>query len=930
MAAAGLYEDDAQIGMRRSGWADLSLGRKGVVVVALPLVALVVSTLTYLWVEREEERLQEGVARTFEVRDEIQQVAQSLLNAETGARGFLLTRDESFLGPYERATEELPSGLERLRDLVELNPDQNQRVARVQDLADEQLTLMGRLIDSANGAETAQRDDLLAESKSVQDGLRAELGAMRREENRLLAIRIRNVDRIQEAALLAIAGGGLLGLLGGLAAMAMFTSGVVKRVQRLEDNARRIDKGQDLLPMPRADDEIGRLGRQIEASGHLLNARQSELHEARKFLEQLIERSPVIIFRRDPKDLRTTFISSNLERILGYTPQEMIENEDLWTESIHPDDIDRVVAETLEAVEGGATSLTRPRYRIQRKDGDWAWLESVLRIEYVDGVARDMLGYALDVTNRHRIEQELAERELTLSTILDTSPDVIVITDELGSRRYASPSITETLGYTIEEALGGGPEAVHPEDRRLAVEQVRRAAAGETAVRARYRMRHKDGRWVWLDVSAQRLVLQDADDRKKRNEIILYAREVTAQVELESELRRARDDAESSSRAKSEFLSRMSHELRTPLNAILGFAQILEMEGLADLSKDSVEEILKGGRHLLDLINEVLDIARIETGKLGLSLEPVQLEEVVNESIGLVRPLAAPREIVLKGPTDIPSNWHVMADRQRVKQVLLNLLSNAVKYNRSGGHVELTCEPTDQGHMRIKVADTGPGIPTERMDLLFSPFERLGAEHTGIEGTGLGLALTKVLIEAMGGAIEVESSPEGGSKFIVSLLLVETPVDRVTLVEPPTGAGPSVRPSRTLLYIEDNLSNLKLVEHILARRPEVRLHAAMQGRLGLELIREHRPDLVLLDLNLPDISGAEVLSTMRNDVSTRDIPVVIISADATSHQIDRLIEAGARAYMTKPLDVQRFLDVVDESLEGDPLNGSRNEADDWR
>ncbi|HZK49988.1 MAG TPA: PAS domain-containing protein, partial [Actinomycetota bacterium] len=748
MAAAGLCKDDAQIGMRRSGWADLSLGRKGVVVVALPLVALVVSTLTYLWVEREEERLQEGVEHTFEVRDEIQQVAQSLFNAETGARGFLLTRDESFLEPYERATDELPSGLERLSDLVERNPDQSRRAARIDSLTDEQLALMGQLIESANGAETAQRDDLLAESKAVLDGLRAELGAMRQEENRLLGIRIRNVDRIQEVALFAIAGGGLLGLLGGLAAMAMFTSGVVNRVQRVEDNARRIHMGEDLLPMPRADDEIGRLGRQIEASGRLLEARQSELHEARKFLEQLIERSPVIIFRRDPKNLRTTFISSNLERILGYTPQEMMEDEDLWTDSIHPDDIDEVDAQTGEALESGATSLTRPRFRFKRKDGDWVWLESVLRIEYADGVARDMLGYALDVTNRYRIEQELAERELTLSTILDTSPDVIVITDELGSRRYVSPSITNTLGYTTEEALGGGPEAVHPEDRRLAVEQVRRAAAGETAVRARYRMRHKDGRWVWLDVRAQRLVLHETDDRKKRNEIILYAREVTAQVELESELRRARDDAESSSRAKSEFLSRMSHELRTPLNAILGFAQILEMEGLDDFSKDSVEEILKGGRHLLDLINEVLDIARIETGKLGLSLEPVQLKEVVNESIGLVRPLAAPREIILKGPTDIPSNWHVMADRQRVKQVLLNLLSNAVKYNRSGGHVELTCEPTELGHMRIKVADTGPGIPPERMDLLFSPFERLGAEHTGIEGTGLGLALTKVLIEA--------------------------------------------------------------------------------------------------------------------------------------------------------------------------------------
>lgn len=916
--------------MRGGRWADLSLGRKGVVVIALPLVALVVSTLTFLWVEREENRLQARVAHTFEVRDEIQQVARSLLDAETGARGFLLTGDESFLEPYERAAGELPSGLARLSSLVEGNSVQSRRAARVEKLADQQLTLMGRLTGSADGAVAGQRGDLLLDSKSVQDELRTELGAMRQEENRLLAIRTRNVDRIQEVALFAIAGGGLLGLLGGLAAMVMFTTGVVKRVQRLEDNARRIDQGQDLRPLAEADDEIGRLGKQIEATGQLLDARQSELREARKFLEQLIERSPVIIFRRDPKDLRTTFVSSNLERLLGFSPEEMMEDQDLWMERIHPDDVDQVVAQTREALESGSTSLTRPRFRFHRKDGKWVWLEAVLRIEYDNGKPRDMLGYALDVTNRHKIEQELAERELTLSTILGTSPDVIVITDELGKRRYVSPSITATLGYSIEEALGGGPEAVHAEDRRLAVEQVRRAAAGEAAVRARYRMRHKDGRWVWLDVRAQRLVLHEADDPRKRNEIILYAREVTAQVELESELRRAKDDAESSSRAKSEFLSRMSHELRTPLNAILGFAQILELEELDDFSKDSVEEILKGGRHLLDLINEVLDIARIETGRLGLSLEPVQLREVVNESIGLVRPLAAPRAIVLKGPADIPSDWYVMADRQRVKQVLLNLLSNAVKYNRAGGHVELTCEPTEQSHMCIKVADTGLGIPPERMDLLFSPFERLGAEHTGIEGTGLGLALTKVLIEAMGGAIEVETSTERGSKFTVSLLLVEGPADRASVDDLPAGADEGVRPSRTLLYIEDNLSNLKLVEHILARRPEVRLHAAMQGRLGLELIREHHPDLVLLDLNLPDISGAEVLSSMGEDPSTRDIPVVIISADATRHQIDRLMEAGARAYMTKPLDVRRFLDVVDESLEGDALNGLSNVADERR
>jgi PAS domain S-box-containing protein len=909
--------------MRTTGWADLSLGRKGVVVIALPLVALVVSTLAFLWVEREEDRIRDEVDHTLEVRDEIQQTSQALTDAETGARGYLLTRDETFLEPYREALAQLPSALARLDSLVVNVSDQSKRVQRIEDLASEQLALIGDLTDPEGAPTGDVRSELLLESKEVQDELRSELDAMRDQQNRLLAVRTRNVDGIQNVAFFVIAGGALLGLLGGLAAMAMFTSGVVKRVQQLEENARRIDEGGKLLRASRADDEIGRLSRQIEATGKLLKARQSELHEARGFLEQLIERSPVIIFRRDPSDLRTTFVSSNLERILGFKPEEITRDQDLWVERIHPDDVDHVLAQTQEALERGATSIARPRFRFRHRNGDWIWLESVIRIEYEDGKPRDMLGYALDVSNRQRVEQELAERQNALSTILDTSPDVIVITDELGNRRYVSPSITDTLGYTTEEALGAGPDAVHPEDRRLAIEQLRRAASGEAAVRARYRMRHKEGRWVWLDVRAQRLE-PSHEDSSERTEIILYAREVSAQVELESELRRAKEEAESSSRAKSEFLSRMSHELRTPLNAILGFAQILEMEQLDVIAKDSVEEILKGGRHLLDLINEVLDIARIETGKLGLSLEPVQLREVVDESLGLVRPLAAQRDVALRGPSDLQENWHVMADRQRIKQVLLNLLSNAVKYNRPGGHVELSCVATEQGHMHIRVADTGLGIPPERMDLLFSPFERLGAEHTGVEGTGLGLALSKVLIEAMGGAIEVDSSPERGSKFTVSLLLVEGPVERAIVDDVRDLAGSGFRPSRTLLYIEDNLSNLKLVEHILARRPEIKLHAAMQGRLGLDLIKEHHPDLVLLDLNLPDISGAEVLSILREGASTRDIPVVIISADATRHQIDRLMEAGARAYMTKPLDVQRFLEVVDESIESFDVSSRGN------
>jgi len=904
-------------------WANLSLGRKGLAVVALPTVALLVMTVTFLWVEQQEDRTQERLMQTFQVRDEIQQTFRLLINAETAARGFLLTREESFLDPYDDALEELPRTLENLSRLVVDSPDQVARLERVSELSAQQIEVIGSLIDSTE-LSRAQRREVLVESKSLQDQLRAELDDMRENQSRLLERRTEDLESAQDIGLVAVGGSLILGLLGGLLAMLFFISGVVRRVHRLQENAGRIDERRPLVQMPPGDDEIGQLGRQLEATGRLLELRQGEVRETRRFLEQLIERSPVVIFRRRPEDLATTFVSSNVERLLGFSPEELTGEADLWLERLHPDDAQALLDQTRDGLAREATQLRRPRTRFRRKDGEWVWLETVVQIEYDNGKPTEITGYAIDVTARQSTEMELAEREKTLGAILETSPDVIVITDERGSRRYVSPSLTETLGFSSEEALGGGPEAVHPKDRRLAVEQLRRAAAGEPA-RARYRMRHRDGHWVWLDVRARRLEAGHGprtEDGSARAEVILSVREVTAQVELEKELRRAKEEAEGSSRAKSEFLSRMSHELRTPLNAILGFAQLLQMEELAPHSKEGIDEILKGGRHLLDLINEVLDIARIETGKLGLSLEPVLVGDVVDESLALVRPLAAQRGIVLSGPDGLDREWHVMADRQRLKQVLLNLLSNAVKYNRMNGRVELTCEASSAGHARIRVADTGPGIPDESRDQLFSPFERLGAEHTGVEGTGLGLALSKILVEAMGGAIEVETAPGRGTRFTVTLLMVEGPAALASVDDKPIEANGSQRGARTLLYIEDNLSNLRLVEYILARRPELKVHAAMQGRLGLDLIREHHPDLVLLDLNLPDIQGAEVLGLMRDDVATRDIPVVVISADATKHQIDRLLESGASAYLTKPLDVQRFLDVIDEFLD----NGATSDS----
>jgi signal transduction histidine kinase/CheY-like chemotaxis protein len=393
------------------------------------------------------------------------------------------------------------------------------------------------------------------------------------------------------------------------------------------------------------------------------------------------------------------------------------------------------------------------------------------------------------------------------------------------------------------------------------------------------------------------------------------------QQELEQAEREARETAEAANHAKSEFLSRMSHELRTPLNAIIGFGQVLEMDAADAAQAESVQHILRGGRHLLALINEILDISRIEAGELALSLEPVQLGDTVADVVSLVRPLAEEREIALRTETGDYGAEYVLADRQRLKQVLLNLVSNAIKYNRRGGRATVSLQPASSGRIRIAVSDEGPGIPAAGLDRLFEPFERLGAERGLIEGTGLGLALSKRLAELMGATISVDSEVGQGSRFSVELALTEAPATRGSSGEIPVPRGADGLPPGVLLYIEDNLSNVRLVETILARNPQVRLLPAMQGELGLELARQHRPDVILLDLHLPDMGGKDVLERLRSDPVTSGIPVFILSADATHGQIERLLANGAQGYLTKPLDVERFVDALRETLTGGIVEG---------
>jgi signal transduction histidine kinase/CheY-like chemotaxis protein len=382
----------------------------------------------------------------------------------------------------------------------------------------------------------------------------------------------------------------------------------------------------------------------------------------------------------------------------------------------------------------------------------------------------------------------------------------------------------------------------------------------------------------------------------------------------------SRAETDRANLAKNEFLSRMSHELRTPLNAILGFAQLLELDELDSRQRDNVAHIVSGGRHLLDLINEVLEITRIEAGSMSPVIEPVHASNIVRDAIELVSPLAAQREIELSSSVDGQDDLWIAADPQRLKQILLNLLANAVKYNREGGSVTVRLKSLGD-RARIEVTDTGQGIPQDQLPRLFIPFERLGAESTGVEGTGLGLVLALRLTEAMNGKLGVESQPWIGSTFHIELPLAEAPAEtapRQPLPSRLTVVGPqnhSDGEARRVLYIEDDVANAHLMSQLFAEEPRLELMTTMYGKLGIELARQHVPDLILLDAHLPDLAGDEVIKRLRSDDVTSGIPVIAVSADATGESRARMTALGAEQYLTKPLTLNVVLTAVWDVLE---------------
>ena len=506
-----------------------------------------------------------------------------------------------------------------------------------------------------------------------------------------------------------------------------------------------------------------------------------------------------------------------------------------------------------------------------------------------------------------------------LRAAFEHAPIAVGVTDAEGRYVRVNQAMAELVGEPAEELVGQPFHTrIHPDDLAGEVASMQRLAHLElSSYENEYRRIHPRGEIVWVRGTVSLALAPDgrpivSDEHGLPRYIIRQVIDITAEREAAQALAEVHEEAVRANQAKNDFLSRMSHELRTPLNAVLGFAQLLELEQLSETQREAVDHILKGGRHLLNLINEVLDIARIESGTLALSPEAVEMTQAATEALDLIRPVAAAAGIALPERI-LPCPAFVVADLSRLKQVLINLLANAVKYNRPNGSVGVHCQVSRKGWGRISVTDTGAGITTDKLPRLFTAFERLGAEHSDVEGTGVGLALSRRLVEAMGGVLSVDTVPGEGSTFWVDLPLAppsmsEQPV--VTVEHAPRHQDRDVKQPR-LLYVEDNVSNLRLLERLFS---DAELLPAMQGEIGLVLARQHRPDVILLDLHLPDISGEEVLRRLRSDPQTAEVPVIVLSADATAGQIQRLLRLGAMRYLTKPFNVPELLAAVAEAL----------------
>jgi PAS domain S-box-containing protein len=675
-----------------------------------------------------------------------------------------------------------------------------------------------------------------------------------------------------------------------------------------------------------------------KAEGGIEIQRQEALLKTGALQNAILTSANFSIIATDEKGIIQLF-NIGAERMLGYlaadvlnkiTPADISDPQEVIARA---QDLSEELATTIkpgfEAMVFKASRAIEDIYELTyiRKDG--SRFPAVVSVTALRDDQNAIIGYLLigtDNTVRKQVEAEqekldqlLRDQQFYTRSLIESNIDALMTTDPLGIISDVNQQMVALTGHARDELIGT-PFKNYFTDPARAEAAIKLVLSEKKVTDYELTARTRTGEETVVSYNAATFYDRDG----KLQGVFAAARDITERKRLDqvlqdknSELESARLVAEKANLAKSEFLSSMSHELRTPLNAILGFAQLLEAGSPPPTAAQIVRlhQIIKAGWYLLELINQILDLAVIESGKLSLSREPVSLIDVMRECQAMIEPQAQQRNIHINFlPFD--NTWFANADRTRVKQVLINLLTNAIKYNREHGTVEVKCTATLE-RIRISIKDSGAGLPPEKLAQLFQPFNRLGQEAGTEEGTGIGLVVTKQLVELMGGSIGVESTVGAGSEFWVELIQDVTPQlsagNTMAAELAPQTQGSAAQ--RTLLYVEDNPANLMLVKQIIEGHPHMRMLSASDGNLGMALARAHLPDVILMDINLPGISGFQVLKILREYPETARIPVLAISANAMPRDIAKGLEAGFFRYLTKPIKVHEFMEALDRALE---------------
>ncbi|MFZ2651714.1 MAG: ATP-binding protein, partial [Burkholderiaceae bacterium] len=647
-----------------------------------------------------------------------------------------------------------------------------------------------------------------------------------------------------------------------------------------------------------------------------LRAREEEL-----LLSRITAQVPGVIFRarrRDDGLPEFLYLSPAATTLFGLSTAAACADPTLVTSRVHRDDRAGVLAQFAHATRDATPWLSE--YRMVLPGGAVHWVETrALPEPSAQGLFWN--GYTADITERKRVELALRQAEQTWEMAAQADGIGIAVLDMLTGRMNLDRRACAAHGlahpqpeYTLDDWLA----SLEADDRATAHEALLQAVAESKQAHARVRVRRPDGELRTIEVVAAATY----DAASHALTLVGTLRDVTERLALE-QLQRERDAAERASRAKSEFLSRVSHELRTPLNSILGFTQLLAHDTAHPLHSDQrrqMQSVRIAGRHLLGLIDDLLELSRIENEGVALKLRGVDLCAALWVCLGLLAPVARRSGVTLP---DVPAGAvHVHANARALQQVLMNLLSNAIKFNRRGGRVDVGLE-VDTEHVALWVRDEGPGITAQQQQRLFQPFERLGAEHGGVEGSGLGLVIARQLVHAMGGSLQVASEPGSGATFRLTLdaAQADTAIAPKWLAEPTApgvfadadAAGAVAVPAaaRRVLYVEDEPLNVLLMEEVIRRVPAWSMTVAGTGADGLRAARELRPDLLLIDINLPDMNGQEIVRALRADASTAQLRCIALSADAMREQVDAALAAGFEDYWLKPIDVALLIKQFD-------------------